>query len=274
MATAFEKFLSKIGNIPGVKIDRTGYLTKIFKSKCANEESLEKILKEGPGQAGIPKEQIDKIADNEIFATSASATSVSFLTGLPGGIAMLATIPTDIAQLYVHIFTVIQKLMYLYGWEDDIFDEDGNMDSETQSIVILYLGLMFGVSAVSKPLSMIAAKASVKYITKAVIKSMGTKIMRNAVIKVIKVLGIRATVKGSVKYFTKAVPVLGGVFSGAITLATILPMSKKLKSYLSTRKINKLDLTVELDESDEIFEDEFSEVFDDVTEDDDCNFEQ
>ena len=159
---------------------------------------------------------------------------------------MLATIPTDLAQIYVHIFIIIQKLMYLYGWEEEVFDDAGNMDTETQTMVVLYIGLMFGVGAVAKPLSQIAAKASVKYInklaSKAALKTLTNKTFRVAMSKIVKTIGLKSVLKGGWKYATKAVPVLGGIFSGVLTLTTIVPMAKKLKKYLSNHESVKFDL--------------------------------
>lgn len=243
MATAFEKFLSTAGNIPGVKVNRNEFLKKAFKDKCANAHSLEKIIAEGPAKAGVPAEMINKLADEEIKNITLTATGLSFLTGLPGGVAMIAAIPADLAQLYAHVFIIVQKLMYLYGWEDDVFDESGNIDSETQTMVILYLGLMFGIGAASKPLANIAAKVSVKYINKAAIKALSNKTVRAVVVRIVKAIGIKTVAKGGWKYFTKAVPVVGGVISGALTLATIVPMAKRLKKYLSERDVGKLDLS-------------------------------
>ena len=31
--------------------------------------------------------------------------------------------------------------MYLYGWEDDIFDSAGNIDDATMNVLILYVGI-------------------------------------------------------------------------------------------------------------------------------------
>ena len=59
---------------------------------------------------------------------------------MPGKLAMLATVPTDLTQIYCHFFRIAQKLAYLYGW-DDLSDSD----DETYHQLMLLLGAMFGL---------------------------------------------------------------------------------------------------------------------------------
>lgn len=62
-------------------------------------------------------ETLDDIARHSIaFETKKSAT-MAFAAGLPGGFALVGTVPADVAQYYIHAFRVMQKLAYLYGWQ-------------------------------------------------------------------------------------------------------------------------------------------------------------
>ena len=61
-------------------------------------------------------------------------STLSFVAGLPGGIAMVGTIPADLTQYLGHIFRIVQKLAYLYGWEA-FYSEEGYMDDGTANIL-------------------------------------------------------------------------------------------------------------------------------------------
>ena len=76
--------------------------------------NIQSIISLGPPQAGVEKEEIDRIADKIIRKSKWSTTGVSFLTGMPGGFAMAATLPADILQFYLQAFILLQKLMFLY----------------------------------------------------------------------------------------------------------------------------------------------------------------
>lgn len=243
MANAFEIFMNVAGKIPAVRISREDFLRTTFKGKTSKSTVLEQIVEKGPLAAGVAKDKVDKIADSVISTTATSATGASVITGLPGGIAMFATIPADVTQLYIHIFIVTQKLLYLYGWQEDVFDEAGNIDDETKNYIILTVGLMSGVGAAAKPLANIAAKATKRVIDKAVLKTLSPKLIWIILTKI----GVKTTVKSVWKYATKTIPVVSGVISGAITLATFLPMANKLKNYLSNGVIDINDTDSSID---------------------------
>ena len=57
-------------------------------------------------------------------------TALSAIAGIPGGFALLATVPADTAQYLGHMLRVAQKLAYLYRWPD-LFEEDDEPDDAT-----------------------------------------------------------------------------------------------------------------------------------------------
>ena len=61
---------------------------------------------------------LDKIASDCISYHTNIASGTSFVAGLPGGLAMIGTIPADVAQFYFHVFVIAQKLSYVYGYPD------------------------------------------------------------------------------------------------------------------------------------------------------------
>lgn len=242
---AFDAILAKAGNVPGVRVDREKFLKKAFKSRYSKKE-VDKILLKGPLGAGVSLEMVGKVADEVIRAESSGAIALSAITGIFGGLAMLVTMPTDILQFYAHIFKVIQKLMYLYGWEEDIFDEDGNMDDATRHVLILYFGIMSGVGMAGKVasnLAKMAAKSMLRDVSKQTLKEMiKNPIIRVVVLKILQTIGIKVTSKTTMSTVTKFVPpVAGSLTSGALTAAFFLPMSHRLKRYLETGVMDDCD---------------------------------
>lgn len=239
----FGIFLTKVGNVPGVQIDRTDYLQKTFARKYKKE--LSSIISRGPLAAGISKDEISKIADQAIRSEAGQTTLVSAGTGVFGGPAVIAAVPADIIQFYGHIFRMMQKLMYLYGWEENIFDENGDIDDTTMNMLVLYMGVMFGIQAAGKLIAQItthAAKKLLRDVPIRVIKAFFTKqAAREVIKKIIKAVGVKTVAKMTISASSKAVPLIGAVTSGAFTAAFFLPMSRRLKRQLADGAIEYID---------------------------------
>lgn len=88
-----EEIICKAIQIPGVKVDRNKFLAEIFSSKV---DWLESIINNGPVEAGINREEINNIANKLIMKRTSQSSIASFAAGIPGGLAMAATIPADI----------------------------------------------------------------------------------------------------------------------------------------------------------------------------------
>ena len=102
-------------------------------------------------------ELIDKIADEVIKHERNCVSGISAALGMPGGVAMAATIPADIAQYYGYMLRATQKLMYLYGFPAINLDEkDQTFDSETMNTLIICLGVMYGVAGANNALKAMA----------------------------------------------------------------------------------------------------------------------
>lgn len=218
-----------ISSFKGVAVDRDQFLYSTFKKY--SQEDIQSIISLGPPQAGVEKEEIDRIADKIIRKSKWSTTGVSFLTGMPGGFAMAATLPADILQFYLQAFILLQKLMFLYGqWDDDFFDSVGEMTEDARNVTIVYIGYMLGVEAATKVVGNIVAKATSRgFIIKTLIKS---ALGRELIIKIVRAIGIKSTAK-AVSAGSKAIPILGAVVSGGITLISFAPMANRLKVTLS-----------------------------------------
>ena len=165
--------------------------------------------------------------DNVLLSSGASV-----LAGLPGGIAMAVTIPADVAQYYAMALKLAQELGYIYGFQY-LWSEKDKLTEEAQNTLLLYLGVMLGVSGTGALLragGMAIGKQALKSIPqKALTKTLYYPILK----KVLKVFGISLTKGTFAKGVSKVLPVVSGVISGGITFATMKPMGENLQKELS-----------------------------------------
>lgn len=224
--------------IPGIRIDRTQFLQKEFHTKLP-QEIIDDAITHNPLHAKIPSELIDKIADEVIKYERNCVSGISTALGMPGGFAMAATIPADIAQYYGYMLRATQKLMYLYGFPAiDLEEKDQTFDSETMNTLILCLGVMYGTAGANNALKAMA-KALATGVEKQLLKKALTKgtiypIVRN----VAKWFGVKMTKQVFAGFFKKAIPVVGGVIGGGITFATFKPCCDKLKATLENTMLS------------------------------------
>ncbi|MDR2193537.1 MAG: hypothetical protein LBP19_03595 [Treponema sp.] len=208
--------------IPGAKVDRKEFLAKEYGKYC-NPNTIEKIVLEGPVKAGIDVKLMDKLAEEAIAFHTGVATSLSFAAGIPGGLTMLATVPADIAQYYYHVIVIAQKLAYIYGFADMGIEENN-----FKSLITMLIGVMTDIEGADKTVLALFSSQVRKDITvTALEKGFNKMVMRIAV-----ALSYRLTGKTVFKSIWKAIPVVGGVVSGGITLCTFHPMCIKLKEKL------------------------------------------
>lgn len=218
--------------VPGVKIDRAKFLQKeLFKNHP--QDVIDRAIETTPAQAGIASEEVDKIADEVIKFERNAVSGISVALGMPGGVAMAATIPADIAQYYGYMIRAAQKLLYLYGFPElDTSDEAIALDTETINSLTVCLGVMYGVANANNAIKAMA-KALAGGVEKQLMKKALTKgaiypIVRN----VGKWFGVRMTKEIFAGFFKKAIPVVGGVVGGGITYASFKPCCYRLKDVL------------------------------------------
>ena len=232
-----EEVITKAVQIPGVKVNRKQFLAEQFASKADN---LEEILDKGPVEAGIKREDINLLSKKLILTRTSQSSIASFVAGIPGGLAMAATIPADVLQFFGMSLRLAQELSYLYGaqdlWNDEKIDDD-----KVKNQLILYCGVMFGVSgAVSgvRVLSTQLSKTALKKIPqKALTKTFWYPILK----KIANLVGLSLTKKTFAQGVSKAVPVIGGFISGGINFASMMPMANKLNDTLDKAIFNYSD---------------------------------
>lgn len=144
---------------------------------------------------------------------------------------MAGTIPADMAQYYWHVFVLAQKLAYLYGFPD-LRDENGNLTDTASDMLTLFVGVMMGASAANQAIKGLA-KEFAKQVVKRLPQKALTKTMYYPIIKQIaKWIGVKLTKDTFAKGLGKVIPILGGVISGGLTLATFRPSAKRLQHKL------------------------------------------
>lgn len=213
--------------------------TLLLGTAHCTEEQIERAITESPAAAGISLKVIKEAANTSIAYETTKVTGISAVAGIPGGLAMIGTVPADLAQNMGHMLRIAQKLAYIYSWPD-LFGGDGEeLDEATEGMLILFVGVMFGLQAaqggVGKVAGMIAANVAKKLPQKALTKGTVFPIVK----KVAGHLGKEMTKKIFANGIAKAIPVLGAVFSGGLTLGTFLPMAKRLQKHLASLELTK-----------------------------------
>ncbi len=224
--------------IPGIRINRAEFLQKELQRYCTQEE-ISNAIEHNLTYAKISNEIIDKIADQVIKYERNCVSGISTALSMPGGLAMAATIPTDIAQYYGYMLRATQKLMYLYGFpEIDTSERNGTFDSETVNTLTICLGVMYGVAGANSALKAMATGLA-NGISKKIMSTALTKGTLYPIVKnIAKWFGVKMTKKMLVGVVQKTVPVIGGVVGGGITFVTFKPCCDKLKKALQNTSLS------------------------------------
>jgi hypothetical protein len=258
----FFAVLKSAMNFPGVKINRSDFLRKEL-SVYYSPDIVNLAIDKNPASAGITKEEINKIAELCIKYETNRVTIISGAAGIPGGFAMIGTVPADTVQYFAHIVRVLQKLVYLFGWRE-LYNSNEEFDDETTNQFTLFLGVMFGVNAANAAVNQLAKTAAVK-IEKDIARRALTKgTIYPIVKKIAEMLGIKMTKEIFAKTVGKIVPVIGGGISGGLTYITFRPLATRLRKYLiqlplADVEFYKSEQTVEAD----IIEADYTEIKDD-----------
>lgn len=224
--------------VPGIRIDRAAFLQKELQNKCT-QDVIDEAITHNPLHAKIPLEVIDKIADEVIKYERACVSGISTALGMPGGVAMVATIPADIAQYYGYMLRATQKLMYLYGFPAiDVEEKGQTFDTETMNVLIICMGVMYGAAGANNALKAMA-KALAAGVEKQLLRKALTKGTIYPIVKsVAKWFSVKMTKEVFAGFFKKAIPVVGGVIGGGITFLSFKPCCDKLKASLQNTMLS------------------------------------
>lgn len=214
-------------SLPGVKVDKNTFLISAF----APYGNSEQLLSSTPIKIYSP-EIVNKIANNVIKNHTNKVTLASAAAGIPGGLAMLGTVPVDLAQYFWNFLIMAQKLAYVYGWPD-LRDENNNLGDGAQAVLTIFVGVAMGVNGANAILKEVAEQAA-RTLAKRIVRQALTKTTWYPIIKKIaSYIGIKITKDMVGKGVAKVVPIVGALVSGGLTYATFKPMAKKLQKELN-----------------------------------------
>lgn len=207
----FDEVLAVAVELPGVKIEREEFLQNNFSSRF-DREIVARIVQTSPIRAGVNESVLYEIARECIDYEQKKVSALSFVTGSGG----FAGIPADLAQYLAHVLRISQKLAYIYGYPE-ILSIEGSMDEKTQKIILLFIGVMYGVSGANKVIAEISKSLASK-VGKDILRAALTKTAWYPLLKqVCKQVGIKVTKDALSKTTTKVFPVIGGMFSAGFS---------------------------------------------------------
>lgn len=227
----YADLINKAMNMPRVRVDREQFLRKELNDKVS-QEVIERSIAEGTIKAGVSRELASKLAKNVIDSHCMLTTTISIVSGIPGGlVGLIGGTAVDVVQYFTNFFIMAQELMYIYGYKDI-----RELDSSQSGILLAMLAAASGVDAaqvfVSKSLPILAEKIALGIIEREAATSIFKKISNKVLIMIgAKKLPIIAAkdVGGAI---IKCAPIIGGGVCGALTLATFKPMAKRLNKCL------------------------------------------
>ncbi|MFC8593440.1 EcsC family protein [Streptomyces atroolivaceus] len=234
----FSALLAGAARLPGVRVDRAAYLRTALARHCS-EDDVRRAVEETPAAAGIPLEVLDRVANESIRYETAKVSALSAAAGIPGFIAMPATVPADLAQYVGHMLRVAQKLAYLYSWPDLFSTDNDDLDDATKGVLTLFFGVMFGTQSANAAVGKVAEAMSKQVAKKLPQKALTQGVVYPIVKKVAGYLGVEMTKQTFAKSVSKAIPLVGAAVSGGLTFATFRPMSRRLKTHLSGLELAK-----------------------------------
>ena len=172
----------------------------------------------------VPVAQLDRLADRFITNNRFMATGSGAVMGLPGGLLMLATIPTDISALTYYSLRTISGIAQSYGHE--------TRSEEGRAIALLLFAGATGLETITVGGSQVLLSTLTKNVLTKPYRDM---IMKRIVREVAKDLGLGVAQRG----FTRLVPVLGSVVGGTANYMFISNVAGRAKSYYRTKLIEQ-----------------------------------
>ncbi|MEU3292752.1 hypothetical protein ABZ722_10375 [Streptomyces longwoodensis] len=228
----FFTVLLAAARLPGVRVQREAYLRSALARHCSEDE-VRRAVETTPAAAGITVEVLEKVANDSIRYETAKVSALSAAAGIPGILALPATVPADLAQYVGHMLRIAQKLAYLYSWPELFSGEGEDVDDATKGVLTLFFGVMFGVQSANAAVGKVAGMMAEQVAKKLPQRALTHGVVYPLVKRVAGYLGVRMTTQSFATTVSKAIPLLGAAVSGGLTFATYLPMAKRLKKHLA-----------------------------------------
>ena len=242
------EFLAKVVRVPGVRVNREEFLRQELRKLHMSDDAIARAIDSNPLLAGVALTEIDRLAEEAISYETNKSAAISFVAGIPGGFAMLGTIPADLMQYYAHALRIMQKLAYLYGW-GELLPDGRETDDDTLGVLAVFFGVMLGVGGAAQSLTAFARiAAKTAYQNHATKRALMSITWYPVVKHSLRLIGINITKSTAAKGFSKIVPVIGGFVSSGLTFMALQSQSALLKEHL--REIPPPD--VDADEWDQL----------------------
>ena len=226
------EFLAKVVRVPGVRINREDFLRQELRKLHMSDDAIARAIDSNPLIAGVALTEIDRLADEAISYETNKSAAISFVAGIPGGFAMLGTIPADLMQYYVHALRIMQKLAYLYGW-GELLPDGRDADDDTLGVLAVFFGVMLGVGGAAQSLTAFARVAvKTAYQNHATKRALMSITWYPVVKHSLRLIGINITKSTAARGFSKIVPVIGGFVSSGLTFMALQSQSALLKEHL------------------------------------------
>lgn len=236
VTTIAKSFLRGVTRIKGAHVSRESFLRSELRGRDYSTE-VEAALASSPEEADVPASVLDEIANDVIDSETKRASAISFGTGIPGGFAILASVPADITQFYVHAYRIMQKLSYLYGWPStEKYDDEDVIQQIAQ-----FLGVMLDVKGAQSSLNGFVQTLAMPASERSSQTGIRARVSQARTAReVFKKVGSQVARRNVARQVTKVVPIIGGVVSGGLTFVTLKSQAKRLKEALQEMPAPKL----------------------------------
>lgn len=138
---AWDRLLDLVLGANMAQVNRVEWLTDALYPFLSITE-LEQLATEPPHRF-LSVKVLNHIANQEINRHTELLAMGSAGSSLTGCIATWVGIPTELSQYSVNLVLLIQKLAYLYGWDD--FYSYGTVTAETKARITFMMGSMLGI---------------------------------------------------------------------------------------------------------------------------------
>lgn len=226
----FDNILSQSLKAPGAKVSRADFLSRSLKYYCLDDQ-IERAVSSSVKDAEIQEEVLDRVSSSIIKQHTYKVTGVSTLSGMPGGLAMVATIPADLAHYYYHVVVLAQKLAYLYGYPQFNSGRD-EVHEELVSQLTLFIGVMYDVEGANRAVLAASGNRAAEPFYQVPQKTLTETTFYLLKKNIARWVGIKITKRTFSQGLSKAIPLIGGFISGGVAYTSFTPMAQKLKATL------------------------------------------
>ena len=171
-----------------------------------------------------PVQQLDQIADRFASNNRIMATGSGAVMGLPGGLLMLATIPTDISAVTFYSLKAISGIAQSYGFE--------TRSEEGRSIALLLFAGATGIETITVG----GSQVFLSTLTKNVL----AKPYRDLIVRVtIKELATKLGLGVAERGVSRLIPVLGSVVGGTANYMFLTTVTENAKQHYRNKLIEQ-----------------------------------